>query len=217
MVFELNPSGGGWTEQVIYTASNNDDGAMNAGLAMDADGNIFGASANIVFELSPNGNGGWSSTAMYTFAPSVYIQSTPVLGKTGEVYGSTVHGGDKGDRGMVYKLSRGKKGWKETDLYAFKGGPSDGEYPYGGIVFDAAGNIYGTTTNGGKYSYYGTVFELVAPVGKGKYQEKILWNFDSIDGAYPHDSMILDSAGNLYGTTWQGGEYSCGVVFEVTP
>jgi uncharacterized repeat protein (TIGR03803 family) len=90
-----------------------------------------------------------------------------------------------------------------------------------GIVFDPFGNIYGTTPYGGKYSNTqntgGTVYELVAPVGSGNYQEKVLWSFNGADGEYPFASLILDSAGNLYGTTLNGGLYGFGVVFEVTP
>ena len=86
--------------------------------------------------------------------------------------------------------------------------------PWAGIVFDAAGNIYGTTVNGGKYGR-GTVFELVA--ARGVYPEKILRNFNDKDGANPYDSLIVDGAGNLYGTTQSGGSIGAGVAFEVTP
>jgi hypothetical protein len=89
-------------------------------------------------------------------------------------------------------------------------------------VFDATGNIYGTTSGGGQFNV-GTVFELVARVGKGGYQEKILWSFNETDGSEPFGSLVLDTAGNLYGVTPSGGtsgctdDSGCGVVFEVTP
>ena len=83
-------------------------------------------------------------------------------------------------------------------------------------MLDASGNIYGTTTDGGQYGL-GTVFGLVAPVGEGPYTEKILWSFNGTDGADPLGDLILDSAGNLYGTTFRGGSSGAGVVFEVTP
>lgn len=87
--------------------------------------------------------------------------------------------------------------------------------PWAGIVFDAAANIYGTTYHG-DYGY-GIVFELVAPVGQGSYTQKVLWNFTGTDGQYP-SSLILDSAGNLYGTAQRGGDQGgWGAVFEVTP
>ena len=211
-VFELSPSVGGWTEQVIYSL---DD---VAGLTMDAAGNIFGASVSTVFDLSPNGKGGWTPTVLHTFTGSPKDGSnaygTPVLDKAGNVYGTTFYGGAK-NNGTVYKLSLGKKGkWTEKILYSCKGGKKDGANPYAGIVLDAAGNIYGTTLAGGG-SNDGTVYELVAPVGKGSYKEKVLWSFNGTDGAYPYDSLILDSAANLYGTTSRGGSSNAGVVFEL--
>jgi uncharacterized repeat protein (TIGR03803 family) len=138
-----------------------------------------------------------------------------VLDSAGNLYGTTEFGGAK-NLGTVYKLSPGKKGWKEKILYSFKSGEKDGKVPAAGIVFDATGNIYGTTSGGGDYGL-GTVFELVAPVGKGSYKERILWSFGGPDGGRPFDSLILDNAGNLYGTASQGGSGGYGVVFEVTP
>ncbi|HKN71375.1 MAG TPA: choice-of-anchor tandem repeat GloVer-containing protein [Terriglobales bacterium] len=117
--------------------------------------------------------------------------------------------------GTVYKLSYSKKkGWTEKILYSFKGPPEDGRAPWG-IVFDAAGNIYGNTGFGGKYKA-GTIFELV-PVGNGRYNEKVIWTFGKLkDGYLPRGSPTLDSAGNLYGTA-DGGWRGSGIVFEVTP
>jgi uncharacterized repeat protein (TIGR03803 family) len=221
-VFELSPSGDGWTERVIYAT---DIGMGYAGLAMDAAGNIFGANASTVFQLSPNGNGGWNPTVIHTFTGGPKDgsdpQGTPVLDQAGNLYGTTAYGGAK-NLGTVYKLIPGKRGkWTEKILHSFKGGPKDGGGPVSGIALDIAGNLYGTTQSGGKCSNpaegYGTVFELAAPVGKGSYKEKILWNFNGTDGLGPTDSLVLDSAGNLYGTTVYGGTLNVGVVFEVTP
>jgi uncharacterized repeat protein (TIGR03803 family) len=228
-VFELSPSGGSWTEKVIY---DNETAVANfggGGLTMDSAGNIFGVSSGgfepqTVFDLSPNGHGGWNSTVLHSFAKRYYPEGAPVLDESGNVYGTTESGGAS-QNGMVYKLSPGKNGkWTEEVLYAFKGGAQDGSAPYAGIVFDAAGNIYGTTAGGGP-SNAGTVFELVAPVGKGshQYREKVLWSFNGTDGSGPFGSLILDSAGNLYGVTPFGAnsgctnDTGCGVVFEVTP
>ena len=211
-VFELSPSGGGWTEQTIYS------GNTYAGVTMDAAGNIFGAEALNVFELTPNGSGGWNSTIIHNFAggkkDGTFAYATPVVDKAGNIYGTTLIGGTK-NAGVVYRLSPGKKGYKQKLLYSFKGG-KDGANPYADIMFDAAGNIYSTTGAGSK-SGAGTVFELVAPVGTGSYKEKVLWSFTGLDGGAPLGSVILDSAGNLYGTTSSGGSSSVGVVFEVKP
>ena len=89
------------------------------------------------------------------------------------------------------------------------------------LVFDAAGNIFGVTDDDGELGI-GTVFELEAPVGKGSYQEKTLWDFNGTDGGAPGGGVVLDSAGNLYGATDNGGlqcpdDFACGVAFEITP
>lgn len=222
-VFELSPSGDSWTEQVIYSYSA-DGGEGYNGLTMDAAGNIFGSSVSTVFQLSPNGNGGWTPAVIFTFEEQSGPSGIPVLDQAGNLYGTTIGGGAKG-YGTVYKLKRGKLGkWSKTILYAFKGSPTDGESPVGGVVLDAAGNIYGTTFYGGstgsgkrRINGDGTVFELVPPVGTGSYQEKFLWSFTGADGENPYASVILDSGGNLYGTTSEGGSNGWGVVFEVTP
>jgi uncharacterized repeat protein (TIGR03803 family) len=223
-VFELSPSRGGWTNLVIYGVS------PEGGLAMDAAGNIFGAGwiyGWSVFELSPNGNDGWNPTILHIFSGAGHdgleAFGTPAFDQAGNVYGTTAFGGAK-NYGTVYKLHRITKGknkgaWTETILHSFESG-RDGALPVAGVVRDAAGNIYGTTNEGGQYQQDlggdGTVYELVAPVGKGSYKEKVLWSFNGTDGVYPADSLILDSAGNLYGTTFYRGG-GVGDVFEVTP
>ncbi|MGD0415528.1 MAG: choice-of-anchor tandem repeat GloVer-containing protein [Terriglobales bacterium] len=210
-VFEMSPSGGGWTEQVIYSPY---CPAGSAGLIMDAAGNIFGAAASTVFELSPNGSGGWNPTVIHTFAGAPKdgygAAGVPVLDHAGNLYGATYSGGTN-NYGTVYKLSpitEGKKKgqWEERILHSFSSG-KDGANPSAGVVLDAAGNIYGTTYYGGK-SGVGTVFELIAPAGTDKYyKEKVLWTFNGSDGMLPYGNPILDSAGNLYGTANEGGSY----------
>jgi uncharacterized repeat protein (TIGR03803 family) len=227
VVFKLSPSAGGWTEQVIY-----DVGGGWPGLTMDTAGNIFGNSElETIFELSPNGSGGWNSTVLHTFTgtPDGFAPlNAPVLDTAGNLYGTTQVGGAN-NYGAVYELSPGTNGWTENILYSFKS-DNDGTYPDGGIVFDPDGNIYGTTSEGGAFGTYGpgkggdgTVYELVAPVGNGSYYERTLWSFDVTDGLYPFESLVLDSAGNFYGATEAGGlsggppGYSgFGVAFELS-
>jgi hypothetical protein len=229
IVFELSPSEGLWTEQMIYSVNPDVVGLPN-GLTMDGDGSIFGTTNFTVFELSPDGSGGWNPTLIHIFADGpkdgAYALGTLALDQAGSLYGVTELGGAHGEQfggyGTVYKLTHTKKGRKERILYSFKGGTKDGLGPVAGIVFDATGNIYGTTSGGGQFNV-GTVFELVARVGKGGYQEKILWSFNETDGSEPFGSLVLDTAGNLYGVTPSGGtsgctdDSGCGVVFEVTP
>jgi uncharacterized repeat protein (TIGR03803 family) len=221
--FELSSSRGGWTEQTIY-AADVDCIEFVPGLTMDTAGSIFSTTPSTVFELSPNGTGGWNQTVIHTFtgAPKDGYQpeGTLVFDESGDLYGTTYQGGAR-DSGTVYKLTpvtKGKKKgtWTEKILHSFAGAPRDGSYPSAGIVFDASGNIYGTTEAGGKFGDAGTVFEL-APAVNGGHKEKLLWNFNGTDGVQPYDSLILDSAGNLYGTASLGGSSANGVAFEVTP
>ena len=158
-VFELSPSGHGWTEKVIYNNGVITGNPGGGGLTMDAAGNIFGVfwtsfASSQAFELSPNGKGDWNSRVIHTFGQGTYPVGVPVLDKSGNLYGTAQAASNLG---MVYKLTARKNAeWPLKSLYAFKGG-TDGSNPYAGIVFDAAGNIYGTTVTGGK-SNLGTVF-----------------------------------------------------------
>ena len=185
------------------------------GLTMDAAGNIFGVAFDLVFELSSDGNGGWNPTVIHSFpnrSESAY--SAPVLDPAGNLYGTRWGGGK--NPGSVYKLTPNPNGWQATTLYGFKGEPDGGD-PVAGIVLDS-GNIYGTTTAGGEFGD-GTVFKLWAPVGKGRYKDKV-WSFDGTDGFGSNDggiSLVMDKDGNLYGASEQGGLYGGGVVYEVTP
>jgi uncharacterized repeat protein (TIGR03803 family) len=215
-VFELSPSGNGWTKQMIYT------GDAIVASTMDPAGNIFGTGANSpnrngeVFELTPNGNGGWNPAVISTFEHTS-LTGVLVRDRAGNLYGTTRPDGAK-SYGQVFRLSRGKTGqWTRKILHTFSDVSKDGSYPYAGVL-DAAGNIYGTTIEGGMYGY-GTVFELVARVGRHGYHEKVLWSFNVTDGYDPAGSLILDNAGNLYGTAYGGvyGGCGCGVVFKVTP
>jgi uncharacterized repeat protein (TIGR03803 family) len=104
----------------------------------------------------------------------------------------------------------------DTVLHNFNNNGTDGASPQAGLIVDGAGNLYGTTNNGGTYNY-GTVFELT-PAAGGSYTEKVLHNFtNGADGGNPQSGLILDGAGNLYGTTYVGGNYGYGTAFELTP
>ena len=211
-VDELIPSGRGWTEQTIAS------GSFWGAVVMDAAGNIFCSGWWNVVELTPNGSGGWTQTVIWP-GDGAPVYGTPALDKAGNLYVTTGYGGahcgPTGGCGAVYKLSPGKTGWTAEILFSFGG--KDGKQPGAGVVLDAAGNIYGTTVGGG-ISKMGTIYELVPPAGKSKkYKEKVLWSLNGTDGAKPHDSLILDSASNLYGTAELGGSGGYGVVFEVTP
>ncbi len=211
VVFEISQSDDNWTEQVIYEGADTGWG----GVVVDSEGNVFFGTPSSVFELSPSG-GGWISKTIANFNPGWKDggpADTPVLDQAGNIYGTTTGGYSLG---TVYKLSRGNNGkWKKKVIHHFTGGRR-GDNPWPSVVVDASGNIYGTTIAGGK-SGNGIVYELVAPVGTVGYKEKILCSFDGINGSQPWGSLVLDSAGNLYGTTDVGGTSNAGVAFVVTP
>jgi uncharacterized repeat protein (TIGR03803 family) len=135
----------------------------------------------------------------------------------GNLYGTTAVGGTSG-AGIVFELTKPQAPavWTETILYNFTG--SDGNEPCGGLIFDSAGDLYGTTYRGGT-SNLGTVFELVPPVQQGgTWTETTLYSFaGGADGLGPQGDLIFDPAGNLYGTTDNGGSPGNGTVFQLVP
>jgi len=137
----------------------------------------------------------------------------------GNVYGVTTYGGNHENGGTVYKLSQGPNGsWTETVLYDFCSVENcvDGAGPFGNLIFDGAGNLYGTTVGGGT-AEGGTVFELT-PDGNGAWTETVLHSFtgEPQDGFAPYAGVIMDTDGNVYGTTSVGGASGAGIAFELS-
>lgn len=236
VVFELSPTGNGtWTESVLYTFTGGVDGGESlAGLAIDGQGNLYGTTAigglyglGTVFEVSPNGIGGWTETVLYSFSggsDGAYPQSTPTI-KNGTVYGMTYAGGGNScigapsGCGVVYQLTHGQSGWTETVLYRFANG-FDGAFPYANLVLDPFGNLYGTTTQGGDLSGNcapygcGNVFQLKHSGSGWALNTLYAFTYDS-DGSAPFGGVLFDKAGNLFGTTSGGGSGFGGTVFEL--
>ncbi len=132
----------------------------------------------------------------------------------GNLYGTTAFGGTSG-AGIVFELTNPEAptGWTESILHNFSGG-SDGSQPFGGLIFDSAGNLYGTTYQGGA-SNAGTVYELTPGKG-GAWTETVLYSFaGGVDGMEPQSDLNFDQAGNLFGTTTSGGSPGNGIVFEL--
>jgi uncharacterized repeat protein (TIGR03803 family) len=224
-VFELKPGADGWTETTLYSfcalPGCEDGGSPEAGLTIDAKGDLYGTAA-VAFELSP-GSGGWTETVLHQFGVKRGDGSDPFAGLirdvAGNLYGTTLGGGNQcgsASCGTVYELTPlTGGGWKETVLFRFNG--KDGQWPGNGALFmDGSGNLYGTTTNGG--SYGGVVFKLT-PNGSGHWKESTLYEFQGgAKGWLPYAGVVMDKSGNLYGTTDGGGNSSgCGVIYKLAP
>jgi uncharacterized repeat protein (TIGR03803 family) len=139
--------------------------------------------------------------------------SSLVMDAAGNLFGTTFVGGAYG-AGEVFELTpHSAGGWSESVIYSFTGG-ADGADPYfADVIFDASGNLYGTTVGGGSYNL-GTVFKLT-PTASG-WSETVLYSFSGgLDGANPYAGLLFDTVGNLYGTTYSGGANSVGTVFEL--
>jgi uncharacterized repeat protein (TIGR03803 family) len=162
VVFELTPSGSGWTEQVLHEFGTPGEEGNNcdAGLIFDQSGNLFGATPVNVFEMTPS-NGNWTYTSLYTFRTGlVGPYSDLIMDAAGNLYGTAFTDGAYG-YGSVFKLTRSGDSWTYTDLHDFTGG-SDGGHIYSGLYLDANGNLYGTASVGGA-SGNGVVFEITQP------------------------------------------------------
>jgi hypothetical protein len=255
-----------WKEKVLYSFQGGNDGLTPAGgVVFDKAGNLYGVTneggstcpapgCGTIFQLAPptQKGGGWTETILYGFngtGGSIPVGGAIIDGN-GNLYGTTAYGGSGtcllfGDNvgcGVVYELSPPtKKGgqWTYTVLYNFQGG-KDGLFPWGDLVFDKRGSLYGATQFGGGKGttcnqYFdgncGTVFRLTPPKKKsGKWTEKILHSFaGGADGATPNGGLVLDSKGAVYGTTYHGGngktgsceggsgEIGCGTMFKLIP
>jgi hypothetical protein len=246
----IAPASAEWKEKVLYSFEGDTDGATPAGgVVFDKAGNLYGATTDggsnncpgiaqcgTVFQLQPPAKHGdpWTENQLYIFkGKNSNDGETPAGGvifdQARNLYGTTAYGGS-GDCvllgttvgcGVVFQMKppRTKGGdWTESVLYSFKGG-KDGYLPQGNLTFDSAGNLYGATLYGGGYGscnapyyqYCGTIFELSPPETKGgKWKEKVLYSFKSgTDGANPNGSLVLDSKGAIYGTTYAGGNQDC--------
>ena len=209
VVFRIDITG---RETVLYSFTGGADGGYpNASVVRDSAGNLYGATAGgadgsgVVYKVNLAGQ----QTVLYTFTGGADGSSPNgvILDSSGNLYGTTQNGGASG-AGVVYKLDTNGN---ETVLYSFTGG-SDGSNPQAAVIRDAAGNLYGTTNNGGA-SGKGVVFKV-----SSSGTETALYSFTGgSDGSNPQGPLIRDSAGNFYGTTNSGGASGVGVVFELDP
>jgi uncharacterized repeat protein (TIGR03803 family) len=238
--FELTPPSQGqtkWTEKALTSFEGGGDGSYPySRLAADGAGNLYGTTnagggtgcnangCGTVFMLSPQDKDRrvWAETVLYAFqggSDGKFPYEGVAIDSAGNLYGATNGGGVHGF-GTVFELTPpppGGKVWTETLLYAFSGG-TDGTSPYGGVLVDANGNLFGTTTGGG-VGGAGTVYEVSPPAQGGSgWTETVLQSFDGLkDGGGLTCDLLADRAGNLFGTTTGGGDFKGGTAFRLAP
>ena len=228
-VFELTPGAGGtWQETIVHSFTGGEDGKYPSDGVLFHDGSIFGTTESggtgcpnngcgVIFELTPNGSGGWTMTFPRRFTGA--LDGEEPLGLTfdsaGNLYGSA-NGGKTtycfDGCGLVYRMSEKSNGvWTFTVLHYFNGG--NGLDPEA-VLVDSSGTVYGDTDSGGQQGL-GVAYSLDPTAN---WAETVLYNFSGgSDGGSPTSRLTMDSVGNLYGTGTYGGEGGGGVVFEVTP
>lgn len=211
-IFKVEPSG---KTVVLHAFTKHEGTGSYASLLMDKAGNFYGTNSQLgsggvgtVFKLRPDGK----LIVLHTFGADGVVdgwnpQASLIADDEGNFYGTTVNGGTYG-QGAVYKVD--DRTGAESLLYSF-GNPPDGARPFGNLLLDSEGNLYGTTIGNNMTGGASTVFEI-SPQGV----ETILLNFNGGDGQYPAAGLIRDNQGNLYSTTSAGGTSGIGTVFELT-
>jgi uncharacterized repeat protein (TIGR03803 family) len=235
-ILMLAPGAGAASKyKTLHKFTGGKDGAFPlASLIFDQAGNLYGTTLvggahhkGTVFKLAPNADGSWRESVLYNFCSRTYCgdgtepEASLIFDQAGNLYGTTYAGGAL-DQGTVFKLTPNADGsWRESVLCSFcsRTNCSDGEFPEASLIFDQAGNFYGTTFAGGDQELClaggcGVVFKLT-PNSKGGWNERLLHTFADRPGASPHAGLIFDPAGNLYGTS--SGNTTLGSVFEITP
>lgn len=221
-VYKLAPSGGTWTQSVVYSFGNAPDGAAPVtGVVLDAAGNLYGETSaggsnnwGTVFQLKPSGSG-WSEGILHSFqggSDGLTPTGSLFLDGAGHLYGATQTGGTGG--GIAFELlPSGSGNWNLSALYDFSGTTFGGSYHT--VVMDNAGNLYGTSCCDGPYKQ-GSVFKLTWASG--------VWTYSSLhdftggaDGGTPYGTLTIGARGSIYGTASLGGAYKNGVVFRITP
>jgi uncharacterized repeat protein (TIGR03803 family) len=209
VVFELSPSGGNWTYNVLYSFVGQPDAANPVnGLVVDASGNLYGTAYSggggnngAVFQLHPTGSGTWTEQVIANVSETF---AGLAIDSSGNLYGTST--------ASVFKITpNGANNWFLANILTFTNSATQGASPNGTPILDSVGNVYGTTTTGGKNNL-GVVYKLVK--AGANYSEKILYNFGP-NGTQPYGGLVMDSTGNLYGTTTAGGKNGAGVVYEV--
>jgi uncharacterized repeat protein (TIGR03803 family) len=227
-VFELKPSSGKtWKQSVLYAFAGAADGAMpTAALTFDTAYNLYGTASaggsgsGVIYKLTPGSGGTWKQSVLHTFSGG-YDGKTPygdlILGASGNLYGTAYQGGVAPGYGVVFQLSLTSKGWRERLLHVFYNAPAAS--PVAGLVMDPTGSLFGTTMLGATRTACGggcgNLFKL-APSSGGGWTYSLIHTFGkNSDGHRPTGDLILDTVGNIYGTTQAGGINGAGMVFQI--
>ncbi len=239
LIAAMAPATQAQTFTILHNFTGGADGYYpSAGLIFDGSANLYGgAGPAAIFRLKLQG-AEWVFSPIFEFNGSDgdFLHGRLTVGPDGALYGASYFGGipdcaDGAGCGLIFSLRPPRTFcgtpfcfWTQTALYEFNplNLPSDGYFPNGGIVFDTAGKLYGTTDSGGLQGQ-GTVYELTP--SQSAWVETVVHGFTGgLDGGIPNAGMVIDDAGNLYGTTYAGGDptcypgpNSCGVVFELSP
>ena len=209
------------TEKVLHSFTGTSDGSLpTSSLTMAPNGNFYGTTSSgglgfgTVFQLSPNGTGGFSETTLYSFCPVAGCAdgqnptySNVILDSQGNLYGTAFGGGANG-LGVVFELINSGGSWTETVLHSFAGAP-DGSNPENGLIMDSAGNLYGIATTGGTGSGKGCVFEL-SPSANG-WTEKVLYDISSTHSALTFGPTQKTIYGTSFGTIFELTQNNSGV------
>ena len=227
VVYKLMNSGGIWSQSVVHAFTGGNDGSgPGSPVAIDQHGAIYGTTPTggakgngVVYEIKPAANGNWSFAVIHAFTGGLDglggSASRLLIDSVGNLYGVNTVGGAHGF-GNVYELSARSGKWTLTTLYSFEDQP-DGASPYGGVIFDNAGNLYGTTYYAGANDV-GTVYKLTKT--GNSWIETVLYSFKGgSDGDSPISTLVTDGRGNFYGTTSDGGAVvcGCGTIFRISP
>ncbi len=248
-IFELTPptkKGGDWTHTILYDFAGGTDGVSPGNVVVGQNGSVYGSTSGggpagaspctkvgcgMLFELTPPAEpgGNWTRTVLHGFPRTKTDGRNPnadiVFDSNGNLYGTTYYGGSL-FYGTVFELTPPAEpggAWTETVLHNFSGKSGDGGYPIGGLTIASNGTVYGTASYSGVANDSGTAFELTPPAERsGAWTYIVLHNFTGgTDAATPATTMAFDPAGNLYGTTYNGGSSACylgcGTVFQLAP
>jgi uncharacterized repeat protein (TIGR03803 family) len=223
VVYKLAKSGDTWTQSVIHAFNGADGSGPGARVAVDNNDDLYGMTptggadgVGTIYTLRPKANGSWGFRVIHTFtggADGSSGSAGKLILQGSRIYGAATTGGSNGS-GTIFELTPSRVGeWSFRTLYSFQGSP-DGSFPYGALLFDVAGNIFGTTYYGGTAGL-GTVYRLTR--NGGNWSEHTLYSFQSgQDGNSSISNLVADAVGNLYGTTSEGG-LGNGTIFELMP